>query len=666
VNNTHRAHLLAIAFALLTLPLLSHAQTPPPAAPITLDGTHLRLSTPHISAEWSLEANVFKTLSLSAQPQTAPAFTLALEGRKSIKSSDLKITHPPTITPIPELPNAERLVDRLPGSKVELTLEGNGVSVLWRAIVRDDAPYFREELEITATGDALPLRRVTLIDLPLRFPYPAGTADGVPIVSGNLYFGVEHPSAENEVEESRARCALARAVPLEPAQKWTVSAVVGSTRPDQLRRDFQAYLELERPRPTQPFLHYNSWYDLGYFNAYTSAQSTAVVKLFGEELSKKRGVELNSFLFDDGWDDHGTLWGFNKDFPNGFADVTAAAKSFNAAPGVWLSPWGGYGRPKDLRIESGKKAGYETNDGGFALSGPKYYERFRQVCLDMVEKYGVNQFKFDGTGNVSSQVPGSPFGTDFEAMIQLISDLRARRPDLYVNLTTGTWPSPFWTRYADSIWRGGEDHSFAGVGTSRQRWITYKDGDVFHGIVSKCPLYPLNSLMLHGIIYAQHAHNLDTDPAKDFADEVHAYFATGTQCQEMYITPTLLTPANWDALAAAAKWARANATTLRDSHWVGGDPWKGEVYGWAAWSPEKGIVTLRNPSDQPATFDLHLAQALELPNPTAPYTLATVPFPPAGPDAVGPVIPVNATNARRVDLKPFEVITLELRPVETP
>jgi hypothetical protein len=267
----------------------------------------------------------------------------------------------------------------------------------------------------------------------------------------------------------------------------------------------------------------------------------------------------------------------------------------------------------------------------------------------MVEKYGVNQFKFDGTGNVSSQVPGSPFGTDFEAMIQLISDLRARRPDLYVNLTTGTWPSPFWTRYADSIWRGGEDHSFAGVGTSRQRWITYKDGDVFHGI-----------------IYAQHAHNLDTDPAKDFADEVHAYFATGTQCQEMYITPTLLTPANWDALAAAAKWARANATTLRDSHWVGGDPWKGEVYGWAAWSLEKGIVTLRNPSDQPATFDLHLAQALELPNPTAPYTHATVPFPPAGPDAVGPVIPVNATNARRVDLKPFEVITLELRPVETP
>ena len=46
-----------------------------------------------------------------------------------------------------------------------------------------------------------------------------------------------------------------------------------------------------------------------------------------------------------------------------------------------------------------------------------------------------------------------------------IGELRAKKPDLYVNLTTGTYPSPFWLLYADSIWRGGDDHSFAGVGS---------------------------------------------------------------------------------------------------------------------------------------------------------------------------------------------------------
>ena len=39
--------------------------------------------------------------------------------------------------------------------------------------------------------------------------------------------------------------------------------------------------------------------------------------------------------------------------------------------------------------------------GGLALSGPKYYARFHDVVTEMVTKYGVNQFKFDGTGNVT-------------------------------------------------------------------------------------------------------------------------------------------------------------------------------------------------------------------------------------------------------------------------
>jgi hypothetical protein len=123
-----------------------------------------------------------------------------------------------------------------------------------------------------------------------------------------------------------------------------------------------------------------------------------------------------------------------------------------------MSPWGGYGKPHDDRVAYGKQQGFETNDRGFALSGPVYYQRFRDTCLDMIRRFGVNQFKFDGTGNAASTAPGSAFDSDFDAAIHLIGELRAEKPDLYVNLTTGTYPSPFWLRWADSIWRGGEDH----------------------------------------------------------------------------------------------------------------------------------------------------------------------------------------------------------------
>ncbi|MEI9903460.1 MAG: hypothetical protein WDN06_05375 [Asticcacaulis sp.] len=162
------------------------------------------------------------------------------------------------------------------------------------------------------------------------------------------------------------------------------------------------------------------------------------------------------------------------------------------------------------------------------------------------------------------------------------------KPDLFVNVTTGTYPSPAWLRYADSIWRGGQDHAFTGVGTARQRWITYRDREEYENIVVDGPLFPLNAVMLHGLIYAQHAPGLADDPGHDFPAEVHSYFGSGTALQEMYITPSLLSAGDWDTLAQAANWSRANADVLKDTHWIGGDPGRLDVYGWAAWAPRKG------------------------------------------------------------------------------
>ncbi len=277
----------------------------------------------------------------------------------------------------------------------------------------------------------------------------------------------------------------------------------------------------------------------------------------------------------------------------------------------------------------------------------------------MVTKYGVNQFKFDGTGNADRVVKGSQFSSDFDAAIHLIGDLRRLKPDLFINLTTGTYPSPFWLMYADSIWRGGEDTDFAGVGTDRERWITYRDADTYEEVVKAGRLYPLNSLMLHGIVYAQQAPHLSTDPGGDFVNEVHSYFGSGTQLQEMYITPSLLTAADWDTLAEAAKWSRANASVLVDTHWVGGDPRWLEVYGWAAWSPAKAILTLRNPSDHSQDFSVDIASAFEIP-PGAPQSYSA--RSPWAADASQAAIELRAGEAHNFYLAPFQVLTLEALP----
>jgi hypothetical protein len=172
-------------------------------------------------------------------------------------------------------------------------------------------------------------------------------------------------------------------------------------------------------------------------------------------------------------------------------------------------------------------------------------------------------------------------------------------------------------------------------------------------------LFPINSLMLHGIIYAKENRKLNTDPGHDFANEVHSYFATGTELQEMYITPSLLSTGDWDMLAEAARWSRANAGVLRDTHWIGGAPDRLDVYGWAAWSPGKSIITLRNPNDHAQVAVIDLQRQLELPADAVRRFRAHSPW---KSDTGKPARTLDADRPDTITLAPFEVLTLELAP----
>ena len=623
-----------------------------------------------ISAQWQLQSGGLNWIEIRDKCNGAilrgpgTAFQLTLADGSRFDSSTLRISTAPRVEKLREVPGAPRYSERVPGHQIvaEFRDSKGRFEVEWRAILREGSHYIRQELTLRASRADLPLREVIPIDIEAPSGRVAGTVDGSPIVVDTWFLGFEHPLSQSNVVNGRAQCKLIRQLPLKAGQSITYSSVIGTTAPGQLRRDFLGYIERERAHPYRTFLHYNSWYDLGYFTPFDEAAAIEAINTFGQELHVKRGVTLDSYLFDDGWDDH-KLWGFNSGFPRGFTPLKEAAAKYGAAPGTWLSPWGGYSKPKQERLAFGKEHGFEMNDDGLALSGPVYYRRFREVCLEMIRKYGVNQFKFDGTGNATRVIPGSEFGSDFEAALHLIADLRAEKPDLFVNLTTGTYPSPFWLMHADSTWRGGEDHDFAGVGTSRQQWITYRDADTFTNVVKRGPLYPLNSLMLHGLIYARHAKNLGADPGGDFADEVRSYFGTGTQLQEMYITPSLLTEANWNTLAETANWSRRNASVLADTHWIGGDPAALEVYGWAAWSSEKGVVTLRNPKDKPQSFELDAQAVFELRD-TAPRFFSV--RDPWKTKSQPEVIRLEAGHSRPFRLDPFEVLTLEMTPQNAP
>ncbi len=162
--------------------------------------------------------------------------------------------------------------------------------------------------------------------------------------------------------------------------------------------------------------------------------------------------------------------------------------------------------------------------------------------------------------------------------------------------------------------------------------------------------------MTQGVMFANHGLPNDTDR---IVEDIRAFFASGTNCQELYLTPSLLDAKTWDALAEAAIWSRNNADVLVDTHWIGGDPAKGEVYGWASWSKRKGILALRNPKDASGTITIDIGKAFELPPGAAQrYALKS----PWKDDASMPTLTLSAGEEHTFELKPFEVLVFDATP----
>ena len=442
-------------------------------------------------------------------------------------------------------------------------------------------------------------------------------------------------------------------LPGKPISEWSVIGVVSE---NQKRRDFLYYLERERARPYKHFLHYNCWWDITDDGAssFTSEQLIERMHAWNEKFIEPFDVNLDAFVFDDGWDDLDKVWYFDPiKFPNGFAEQAELCEKYNAGIGVWMSPFGGYLENKRRRIESAHREGLETNDKGLSLAGTNYYNRFLERSLDMLTNYKVNYFKYDGFGGANPK-----YLPDMEAGTRLIKSLRQNNPDVFVNITVGSWPSPFWLNYADCTWRGSGDLHNAGQGNKTQKFMTYRDGTLHNNIVKRAPYYPLNSIMTVGVAYANlgHPSNYINDNLDDFKDMVRSSFGAGSNLQELYISHDRMSKEFWPVLAEAVKWSERNEDLLKDTHWIGGSPINLEVYGFASWKPGKGIITLRNPSSNKVSYTLIPSEVFELPTDySCDFKLKS----PWKEDTNSKALIVNYKTITEIELAPFELLVLE-------
>lgn len=445
---------------------------------------------------------------------------------------------------------------------------------------------------------------------------------------------------------------------LKAHQTISESSVMGVSAPHRMRRAFQNYIDRERARPYKPFLHYNCWWDITDDGAssFTSEQLIERMHAWYQKFIKPYNIHLNAFVFDDGWDDmHHHVWAFDpQKFPNGFAEQARLCKAYHSGIGVWMSPFGGYLEAQQQRIKIGKQEGLETNARGLSLAGPRYYERFLSRSIDMLSNYQVNYFKYDGFGG--SEPAYLP---DMEAGIRLVKRLRQINPDVYINMTVGSWPSPFWLRYVDCTWRGSGDLHQAGEGERTQKFMTYRDGTLYNNIVRRSPYYPLNSIMTAGIAYANlgHPSRYVSDDLQGFKDMVRSSLAAGSSLKELYISHDKMKPEQWAILAEAVKWSTRHASILEDTHWIGGSPINLDLYGFASWKNGEGILCLRNPADKAQQITIDLCRWLELSNTEAGRYLLKTPWAEAADQRS---LTVATDRPTVLTLKPFECLVFNV------
>ncbi|MFN8569308.1 MAG: discoidin domain-containing protein [Kouleothrix sp.] len=566
---------------------------------------------------------------------TSRMFELLLANGTTVTELNTTLISGPTLAPITGTPNAIRLAERDNGQKISLkyryTAGALTVDIDWSVILRDHGNNVKFEVVLAPSGGSLSFTKLWLIKATAPAPAYTSTQDqGSPVRSGNLFMGIEHPNTIATITGNAVEFYLQRRNAITSGTSFKLSAGIALSPAGQMRRAFVYYFQRERAHFRRPYTHWNSWFDLRGANL-TEAGTAQRIQQFGSELVTKRGAVMDGWLLDDAWDNYnGEIWSIDtraSKFPGAFLNLKTQAESYGGHLAIWMSPQGGYGSLQSSRLaaNSALPQPYETATFGFDLGQPRYYNRFKSQAVDFMNNRGVSHFKFDGTGG-NCFAPNGP--TDlgaYENLFQLVgTDLRAANPNVYVNLTCGTWHNPYLLFVADSMWRGRDDMGLAGTGNNRQQWISYRDQVVYEDAVQASSLFPVPELMNHGFVYSNNSNFPLPNDLSSAATQAEVWgdmklFLASGMLQELYIQGDLVssqTAANqtlfWDRLAKYLKWSRPLSDLLSDSHWVGGNPASGAVYGYASYSPSKAVLALRNPAATAQTFALNPQSVFEL------------------------------------------------------
>ena len=377
--------------------------------------------------------------------------------------------------------------------------------------------------------------------------------------------------------------------------------VLGASPVGKVRMVMDEYVESIR-RPVKSVSLFNTWCHMRE-DQLTEKNINETVEQLNKNLSPYDYM-FDVFVIDDGWQEKKSIWSYRKDrLPHGLEGVRKKIVEQRSKLGLWVSLPG-----SNLDIKWGEKLGFKAAfTRFFCLSTSRYNEALRKRLKDLIEEEKVSYFKHDfnyfvcgrgGHGHFIS--PDQSSEANVNALLSVLKYEEKIDSDLFLAVTSGLWPSPWWLPYCDTTWMGGKDHDAnkkipALRGSEFE--MNYRDGALYKMLVQEGKVFPLSALMTHGIVDARHnVYGMTKEDDIGWCNHLMNYLGRGTLMREFYISPELIPEKRWEMIARGLRWAKSLDDCMADSHFILGNPLKGELFGFQGRAGNKSYISLRNPS----------------------------------------------------------------------
>ena len=495
--------------------------------------------------------------------------------------------------------------------------------------------FVRKQLTLSAaTPPDSPVDRLDVETFSTDTPVDAAL-EHQPLFAGDQFFlGLEYPGGVNVVQSRQVRLSHFPGTGLATQPLVSKSAVIGVAVSGAVMTDFLAYVERIR-RKTAPYVMWNSG---GLLQIYDPVQLrkesmcltevlTQAIETLQTEFTAKRQTAVHAYVLEPSWHDRNTLYTIDRGkFTAGLQPLADRLRQTGSHLGLWLSP--------TTPIASALLTRKAMEDNGYAvavnakrgahypcLSSQPYFEAIKAVMRRHARELALGYYKmdfsyFDCEGQGHGHLPNRRHGREanINAMIEIMRTLAAENPDLRLVPTSGMWLSPWWLLYADVIWPHGMmdfNYSRGPVSVNPRHWeLTLRDQEFHRLLRQERGRFPFSGMLYMGMA-AGPRYNIagPLETRESYLTSVIYCMARQIGCPERYIdAPPSGLEEDWDATAQAVRWSLDRHGRVPDGKVFGGEPARGQVYGFSNLGPAGGVVTLRNPDMRSQQVDLPSAE----------------------------------------------------------